>query len=255
MNETRQAVSNVAAVFAAAFPYLGESAFAERATGCQLMIAGPPSPVWDAVRSEFAEFFTRQNATAAAAVSTTTGFPAGTLPIPANVAVSCEGVGLGTDRFSVRAERVGSTGVKAEIGDFSSPPRPRAQRPRVVAVQFQGSAVLARDISDAFARLADAFSSAFKDSFPPCSDGHRASPAAILQATATECQLWLADPAVDVDATLALLAQLFAKQLPPLTVTKAALPAHGLGEVDGPNIVALQCFGSQRGGMAQEAAT
>lgn len=235
VNETRQALSNIAVVFAAAFPRLGRTALSRRASECQLIIvndtASGVASVWQAVEREYARAF----AGGPAPAMSITGFPVGALPIPAHVAVTCNGVG---DRVS---RTVLGGGVVARVGSTT---------------QLQASAELGEDVNATFAATAAVFAEAFpylahelgtrapsKGSLLP-----KESAVAILQATATECQLWLADPAADVAAALASLSSLFIEKaprglrphLPPLTVTKAALPSTGGTS----QLVALQCFGS-----------
>ena len=214
-SEARQAMSNLAVVFAAAFPALGAAALAERASECQLMIvndtgSGAAASVWKAVEDEVATFF---NAGSLPAVSIT-GFPAGSLPIPALVAATCNGVGASANRTSLASgggivERVGGT------------------------MLLQANPTYGEDVSAAFGATA----ALFDEAFPNLATA--GAPAAALRSAATACELWLADPAADADAALASLSALFV-DLPALTVTKAALPTAR--RTDGP--VALQCFGS-----------
>jgi enamine deaminase RidA (YjgF/YER057c/UK114 family) len=215
-SEARQAMSNLAVVFAAAFPALGAAALAERASECQLMIvndtgSGAAASVWEAVENEFETFF---HAGSRPALSIS-GFPAGSLPIPALVAATCNGVGASANRTSLASgggivERVGGTTL------------------------LQANPTYGKDASAAFGATA----ALFDEAFPHLATA--GAPAAALRSAATACELWLADPAADTDAALASLSALFV-DLPALTVTKAALPPAGVAD-SGP--VALQCFGS-----------
>ena len=244
VNETRQALQNIARVFETAFPEVGANALTERSSGCQVIIANDTGSgaesVWPAVEAEFAKYFP------GGVVRTVYGFPGGALPLPATVAVTCNGVGTGVKRTVLD----GGKGVVAVVAgmcvDWSC-----------ATTQLQASAQLGADVRAAFtstaAVFADVFSSAgWRCAAAPC---HPSIAASILQATATECELWLADPAADVDAALTTLNDLFGgrARLPAMTVTKAALPsaagrARGRGRGTGVGgdaaLVALQCFGS-----------
>ena len=219
VNETHQALSNIAVVFATAFPKLGAKAFAQRASECQIILADDDTSVWPAVAREFASFFP-PGSPSTPAISIT-GFPPNSLPLPAHAAVTCNGVGPGAAR-SVLSD--GS--VVARVG---------------TTTQLQATAKLGSDVGTAFTATASAFAEAFvylskAGEFPE----------AIVQKTATQCQLWLADPKADAAKALAALTVLFANSVPALTVTKAALPAL-LGVDDATTtgmLVALQCFGS-----------
>ena len=94
VNETRQAMSNIAQVFATAYPKDGKDALSKHASECQLIIVNTTGKtndvLWKQVQDEFDSFFTGVDIDIPpVAISS---FPINSLPIPANVAVSCNGV-------------------------------------------------------------------------------------------------------------------------------------------------------------------
>lgn len=216
MNETRQALSNIAVVFATAFPKLGAKAFAERASECQIIIADDDTSVWPAVAREFVSFFEPGSPPPAVSMS---AFPANSLPLPAHAAVACNGVGPSAARSVL-----GDGSVVARVGSTT---------------QLQATAKLGSDVGAVFAATAHVFALAF-----PNLSASGLFPAAIVGKTATQCQLWLADPNADAAKALAALTVLFANNVPALTVTKAALPGNPPDARAAGMLVALQCFGS-----------
>ena len=141
------------------------------------------------------------------------GFPAGSLPLPAKVAVTCNGVGVGVPRKRLG----GTTGVISVVGGTT---------------QLQTAGLLGNSVEDAVAKVEEVFAEAY----PRLRGGG-------ALAAATSCQLWV-NPAwlsyKSVDAALAQLADSFAAagapRLPALTVTIAALRLD--------SYFSLQCFGS-----------
>ena len=94
VNETRQAMTNIAQVFATAYPKDGKDALSKHASECQLIIVNTTGKtndvLWKQVQDEFDSFFTGVDIDIPpVAISS---FPINSLPIPANVAVSCNGV-------------------------------------------------------------------------------------------------------------------------------------------------------------------
>ena len=238
VEETLRAMENLKIVFAAAFPQLGVGALGSLASGCQLMVVNDAASfprqldnksfLSSEIVDAFASFFnwTSQGPLADAVVSIS-GFEAGSLPIPASVAVTCNGFAPSASR-----ERQGGNGIVVTVGNSTR--------------QLQASATLGADVEAAFNGTASVFAAAFSNA---CGGTSQPCPSAatVLRDTATDCELWLADPAADVGAALASLSALFLGQIPALTLTKAALPPCSAGTKCIPKSAAnygLQCAGS-----------
>ena len=241
VNETRQAMSNIAKVFATAFPKEGKQALVKHASECQLIVVNTTGKIkdelWQQVKNEYESFFSGrpQGDLPPVAISS---FPVGTLPIPANVAVSCNGMDKSIKKNSSTLPwytTVGQTTYLQTAGHVGS---------NVQTIYN----LVASDFATTFPKN-QWNTSGWRWPSVPAKQQTSSHP---IHGTVTECQLWIANIAapreIYIENVLDTLSDLFHGQLPPLTVTKDGTlrdctmdPVHGLAHGD---CYTLQCLGS-----------
>ena len=264
VNETRQAMANIAQVFATAYPKDGKDALSKHASECQLIIVNTTGKIndvlWKQVKDEFDSFFTGVDIDVPpVAISS---FPVGSLPIPANVAVSCNGVGSKTISESTTGRTVTTVGkttylqTTAYVGSdveslfhsvesdfkFTFPCKWRSQ---VFCLSFFLQKVIDSFLFSFF--KVDQWNTSGWPAIPATQETTN-SP---IFGTVTECQFWIANIAapreIYIEDIMTTLKSFFNGNVPPLTVTKDGtrrdcnINQYGIPTGD---CYTLQCFGS-----------
>ena len=239
VNETRQAMSNIAEVFATAYPKDGKQALIKHASECQLIVVNTTGKIkdelWQQVKNEYESFFSDlpQGDLPPVAISS---FPVGTLPIPANVAVSCNGMDKSIKKNSSVLPwytTVNKTTYLQTTGHVGSH----------IPTIFN---LVATDFANTFPTN-QWNTSGWRWPNVPAKQQTSSHP---IHGTVTECQLWIANIAAPrewyIENVLNTLVNLFHGQLPPLTVTKDGTlrdctmdPVHGARG----DCYTLQCSG------------